>query len=194
MSKHVREIAIGGNQRLGLFKRTGRVIRTTKGRTTVYKGFVRSKMEYCPLVWMAAPRTCLAKLDNIQHRAAAFCGQGVVLDPLKHRRKVAALSYLFKLQCISGPSCLTTIVPDKLPRPRVGRTRAEQNQYASWHSYKLLCPLDHRSPEYMRRAFPYCVITDWNNIPPSFFDAGIGIEGLQSFKKKVHHFLLDSPQ
>ena len=81
------------------------------GRLVVYKGFVRPVLEYCPLVWMGAASSHLAKLDKVQQRAMRMIGPGTLLPSLEIRRTVAALSYLYKLQYITGPSQLTDLVP-----------------------------------------------------------------------------------
>ena len=49
-------------------------------------------------MWMGAADTHLNALDRVQQRACKMIGDGVKLDTLTHRRKVGALTYLYKLK------------------------------------------------------------------------------------------------
>ena len=89
-------------------------------------------------------------------------GDQTLLPTLATRRPVSALTYLYKLQCISGPAQLTSIVsPRALTAPHQ-RTRAQQGDR---HQYQLSCPLPVASPDYLTRSFPYCVLSCWNSLP-----------------------------
>ena len=41
-------------------------------RMAIYKNFIMSNLNYCPLVWMFTSKTSLSKLENIQKRALRF--------------------------------------------------------------------------------------------------------------------------
>ena len=41
-------------------------------RMAIYKSFIMSNFNYCPLVWMFTIKTSLSKLENIQKRALRF--------------------------------------------------------------------------------------------------------------------------
>ena len=41
-------------------------------RMAIYKSFIMSNFNYCPLVWMFTSKTSLSKLENIQKRALRF--------------------------------------------------------------------------------------------------------------------------
>ena len=79
-------------------RRASRIV-GANGLATVYKGFVRPVMEYGSVAWMCAADTYVGALDGVQRRAGRAIGEGIVLDSLAHRRKVGALTYLYKLQC-----------------------------------------------------------------------------------------------
>ena len=64
------------------------------GLVSIYKGFVRPVLEYSPLVWSGAAPTHLSSLDKV-HRALKIIGGETVLQSLRLRRTVSALSYLF---------------------------------------------------------------------------------------------------
>ena len=83
--RHIRTLAIRGNQRLALLRKTARLL-DSSGRLTLYKGFVRPVLEHAPLVWLGAAPTHLSRLDHVQHRALRLIGGDVVLQSLGLRR------------------------------------------------------------------------------------------------------------
>ena len=65
-------------------------------------------------------------VGRIQRKAMKIIGDQAPLPTLATRRLVSALTYLYTLQCISGPAPLTSVVPPPiLPAPHQ-QTRAEQ--------------------------------------------------------------------
>ena len=84
---------------------------------------------------------------------------------------------------------MQAMIPPRLPRPPLGRTRASRAEYESWHPHKFAQPLDYRSIDYALRAFPFGIIDTWNSLPAWFFDAGFDLKNLQTFKVRVHKFL-----
>ena len=155
----------------------------------VYKAFVRPRLEYAHLTWMGAADTYLAKLDAVQDAAVTlFVPDAPPLDTLDHRRRVGALTYLYKLQSWECPDRLRAMVPPRLPCP-AGRTRAEVAARATWHRAKFANPLTFRSLARVQRSFPYGVIDDWNALPPALFTRDYTLEGLQDFKVSVHRAL-----
>ena len=156
----------------------------------VYKAFSRACLEYAHLPWMGAAPTHLSALDAVQASALKLIGDdGLELDTLEHRRKVGALTYLYKLHCWDAPPRLQRIIPPRAPRPPVGMTRASKLAHATWHEHKLQNVLPVRSLDSARRAFPYCIIDDWNSLPAWFFDNGFALKHLQALKVRVHKFL-----
>ena len=94
----------------------------------VYKAFIRPCLEYAHLTWMGAAPSHLEHLDAVQRAAAHLIGEdGPELDSLDHRRRVGALTYLYKLRCWTSwtpPVRLQDLVPPPLPQPPIGETRA----------------------------------------------------------------------
>ena len=62
---------------------------------TIYKSFVRSKMEFGSLEYIAAAPTHLAKLDRVQRAAERICD--CTFDSLAGRREAAVFSLVCKL-------------------------------------------------------------------------------------------------
>lgn len=187
-SHHLRQVAVRATQRLGLMKKACPIL-DSKGRSTLYKGFVRPVMEYAPLTWMGAPASYLAKLDAVQHRALSLIGCDTLLPSLIERRTVAALSYLYKLQSPSSPVSLQAMVPPYSdPQPALHATRLAGRR-AQCHSYQLSSCISARSRNSLRQSFPHGVIHNWNNLPSSLLVDPPSDKGLQTFKVAVHRHL-----
>ena len=156
----------------------------------VYKAFTRPCLEYAQLSWMGAAPSHLQQLYAVQTSAETLIGlDGSALDSLEHRRRVGALTYLYKLQCWDAPERLKRMIPPRLPCPPVGSTRASRAARAAWHPYKFVQPLHCRSLDNALRAFPFGVIDLWNSLPAWFFDNGFDLKYLQTFKDRVHKLL-----
>ena len=186
---HIRNTAARANQRLFFFRKACKVL-DHKGRVTVYKGFIRPVLEYCPLAWMGAAPTHLGRLDRVQHRAMHMAGPGTLLPSLALRRTVAALCYLYKLQYITGPKQLTKLVPP--PAPACAMPQRTRLQTAVRHRYQLADTLPVNAPNSLRRSFPYCVLSMWNNLPPDLVSVAPHQKGLQRFKTAVNKHLTHS--
>ena len=182
-------MALKARQRTGFSRRASRYL-DPKGNSMVYKAFIRPCLEYAHLTWMGAAPSHLEHLDAVQRAAAHLIGEdGPELDSLDHRRRVGALTYLYKLRCWTPPARLQNLVPPPLPQPPIGRTRASTLAHATWHADQFQNILPLRSLDNARRAFPYGVIADWNSLPVSFFDDGYHFDYLQRFKERAHHHL-----
>ena len=125
---HLRAVALRANQRIGFFRKASHVL-NRQGSMATYKGFIRPLQEFAPLVWIGTAQSHLQALDCIQRKAMKFIGVQTLLPTLATRRLVSALTYLYKLQCISGPAQFTAqftsmVPPPALPTPHQ-RTRAQ---------------------------------------------------------------------
>ena len=140
---------------------------TSTARVTVYKGFVRPLLEYCPLVWNCASVSTLAQLEGVQRRALHIIGPNVVLQSLAVRRKVAALSYLYKLQSLPHGSSLRATLPPQFTQSStltLSCTTCRQSQ--PQHDFQLCLTIPVASRNSLLNAFPYGTIRDWNRLPP----------------------------
>jgi hypothetical protein len=189
---HVRSCAKRASQRLGLMKRASRIV-DAHGLAAIYKGFVRPVMEYGSVAWMCAADTYLGALDRVQRRAQRTIGDDVDLDPLAHRRRVGALSYLYKLQCCGHLSRAQNMVPPaKVPDvvvPRYNTRQKAREAALVLHPHQLQEVVSVTSLNMLQRTFPYAVIGVWNGLPPDIFHTGLNIDSMQMFKVAVHHHL-----
>src|SRR6266568_3477748 len=79
---------------------------------SVYKGLIRSILDYGSILFSCASKTLLAKLDSIQYKSLSICVgslKGTPLSsiqfeceesPLAIRRSIASLKYMVKVACI----------------------------------------------------------------------------------------------
>lgn len=87
----VEEMVSRGRSALGLLKKLTRLL-SDSDLGTIYKYFVRSKMEYGNASYRAAGVSYLEKLDAIQHRAEKL--SGTCFQPLAARRDAACFGLL----------------------------------------------------------------------------------------------------
>ena len=80
-SAHLQAVVSKAAQRLHFLRKVAPLL-DSRGRTAVYKGFVRQTMEYCCLVFMGS---CTSRRDKIQLKALKVIGKGAWLPSLKHR-------------------------------------------------------------------------------------------------------------
>ena len=113
-------------------------------------------------------------------------GDQTLLLILATRRLFSALTYFYKLQCISGPAQLTSRAPPPaLPNPHQ-QTRAQQGDR---HQYQLSGLLLVASPDFLNHLFPYCVLSCWNSLLVNTIQQQSHLKGLQRFKTMVYRHL-----
>ena len=88
------EMANRGKQALGFLRRLGGLI-TSSDLATIYKCFVRSRMEYGSASYIASDSGGLKKLDVVQRRAEKL--SGVTFQPLGDRREASCFGLICKL-------------------------------------------------------------------------------------------------
>ena len=119
-----KKLAVSARKRLGFLRRASRYLHG-KGQATVYKAFVRPRLECSSLAWMGAAQSNVKRLDRVQDAAAfIIVDEAGALDSLEHRRRVGSLMYLYKIQSWVVPDKLRQMIPPRLERPPRGRTRA----------------------------------------------------------------------
>ena len=113
-----------------------------------FGSFVLSVLEYCSTVWCSAADSHLKLLDRVV-RSEGFLAGGVLECSLAHRRSVAELCMLFKIE--SNPmhplSCA-------LPLPYVPALVTRGALVANRHSF---APPHCRTSQYLRIFVPFSV-------------------------------------
>ena len=68
---HISNICIKAGRQLDILQRLKGSL-DQDSRMAIYKSFIMSNFNYCPLIWMFTSKTSLSKLENIQKRALRF--------------------------------------------------------------------------------------------------------------------------
>ncbi|XP_072170188.1 uncharacterized protein [Diadema setosum] len=175
-NKHIRNISSRAGQRLGALRRVAPKL-DAPGRATVYKGQIRSIMEYASLCWLNASPTVLQLLDRIQDEARSNFN----IPSLHHRRQVAAAVALYKMQTGFYPQDLKKLVPPPYTTRRTTRSSVSTPRHA------LVEPKSRTHST--GRSFVHTAVTVWNSLPEDIVGM-ISDRGSQSSKSRVHNHLL----
>ena len=144
---------------------------------TIYKAFVRSRMEYCSPIWMGAPLYALNKLDAIQHYARKIIGKPATTDlqALSHRRAVSALCVLHRILHRTAPAAILDLCPARSPARGGPATRS-----AAPFFVPRSARINHSN--YWARSFIPLTTHIFNSLPPAIQ----AVRHLQSFKTLVN--------
>ena len=86
------------SQRLGILRKSWRVLHDRSLLGRCFRGFVLSVLEHCSAVWCLADDTHLKLLDRAVSGARFLTG-GVFECDIAHRRSVAVLGTLYNIRC-----------------------------------------------------------------------------------------------
>ena len=174
--KHLRSVSSAAAQRLGIMKKSWQVFHDRSLLLISIWSFFLPVLEYCSAVWCSAADSHLKLLDRVV-RSAGFLAGGVLDCNLAHRRSVAELCMLFKIQ--SNP---VHPLSSALPLPYVPVRITSGALVAHRHSFAPPCC---RISQY-RRTFVPLSVSLWNDLSDPVFD-GVGLVG---FKSRDNAFLL----
>ena len=96
--EHLRSVSRAASQRLGILRKSWRLLlgRLILGR--FFRGFVPPVFKYSTAVWCSAAATWLKLLDSVVNGASFITG-GVLQGDFAHRRSGAVLCLLDKIRC-----------------------------------------------------------------------------------------------
>ena len=174
--KHLRSVSRTASQRLGILRKSWRVLHDRLLIRRCFWGFVLPVLEYCSAVWCSAADTHLKLLYRVVS-CACFLAGGVLNCNLSHCRSVAMLCMLYKIRCNSvHPLCGALPVPHVPVRVTHGTLIAHRYTYA---------PPRCRTSQY-RRSFIPLSVSLWKDLVDPVFD-GVRLVG---FKSRSNAFLL----
>ena len=178
---HIERLAREASGKLAALRRISWLL-DGRGLEVLYKAQVRSSLEYSCLAWGGAASRHLSLLDRVQARAVRLIrgsggGQEPALQTLQHRRDVAGLTVMFKIQ--------QKRVPHLQPlRQPLRRARVITRTVASVPEELLLtrCRTWHH-----QRQFVYQYVKMWNALLDTHQDfSGMCV---QQFKSLVNVWL-----
>ena len=176
---HVSSMCIKAGKQLNVLQRLKGSL-DLDSRMAIYKSFIMSNFNYCPVIWMFTSKTSLSKLENIQRRALRFVlddYQTGYPDLLQNTNvpgiKIMVLRYLaievFKCVNEINPAYLNDMLTRKqcpyalrdssiLVRPKVNLTQYGLKSFKAMARKFEIFYLDHLRPTYLQTN-----LDQWSN-------------------------------
>lgn len=171
---------------LGFLKRCRKYF-TPSDLLTIYRTFIRPRMEYNSHVWAGASKSILKLLDRVQERVKVLINDSRVsnsIDSLEHRRNVACVSLFYRYYNGRCSREIRGLVPDNHIFLRGTRTSRRA------HPFVVDCPVN-RTMHYRENSFFARTARLWNDLPAEVFPVSYDIG---KFKSNVHkHYSLFPP-
>ena len=162
---HISQICTKASQQLAVLKRIGKFL-TKQGKLMIYKSFIMSNFNHCPIAWHFCNQSSVNKMEKIQERALRFiCDDfesplqdllqknGVL--PLHISRMKLMAREVFKIVNNIAPSYLHDLISLK---PSTYDFRSEKQAQLPRVN----------STRYGLRSFRYEAVRIWNSLPNEF--------------------------
>ena len=179
---HIERLAREASGKLASLRRMSWLL-DGKGLELLYKSQVRSSLEFSCLAFGGAANKHLALLDKVQNRAARLimsaAGEEPHLHTLQHRRDVAGLTVMFKVQVIRVSHMQELHQPSReahVTTRSVTHTPGELllTRSRTWHH---------------QRHYIYTYTKKWNTLIASH-EIDLNITSVQKFKEDVNRWLI----
>ena len=164
-NNHITDICKKAARQLAVLKRIGHFL-TVQGKLTIYKSFIMSNFNYCPLIWHFCSKANTNKLEKIQERALRFIyndhsstytdlfeSAGTVTLHIKRSKDIAC--EVFKIVNKLAPSFIHNLVELKYSKYSLRRDKAATIPSAQTSTYGLKS-FSHEGPRV------------WNCLPNEF--------------------------
>ena len=177
----MQQVSISANQKLGFLKRNLKGS-PTELKLLAYIAMVRSSLEYASIIWDPHQSNHIDMLEDTQKKAARWiCNdhsryssvtkmlQQLNLEPLKERRRVARLSYMY------------SIVNKKVavPRGEVGVVLNPRATRGNATTDKLVVPTCNTTE--LQKHFVARTVPEWNRL----LDSVTSADSVSSFKSQL---------
>ena len=121
---HISDICKKASQQLAVLKRIGRFL-TKHGKLTIFKSFIMSTFNYCPLAWHFCSQASTNKMEKIQERALRFISNDFIspletllvlnnATPLHIGRMKLMATEVFKILNTISPTYIQDLVKEKI--------------------------------------------------------------------------------
>ena len=150
-----------------------------KSRFLIYKSFIQSNFNYCPLVWHFCSKTNTEKLEKIQFRAlkVVFCDYESDYATLLNKAQMPTL-HISRLRCIAAEAykCIYNLSPDYI------RDLVELKQSSYNFRYENTAKVPKvRTTAYGKKSFRFEAARVWNSLPNEMRTA----ENFPEFRRMV---------
>jgi hypothetical protein len=176
---HILSLVGSAARKLGALSRTTQFF-TARQLAEIYRANIRPCLEYCSHIWGGSSSVWM--LEKVDRRARRLIGDPIVLrslQPLQHRRNVAALAIFFRIYHGDCSNELHSALPPRLRRERP--TRAGDTDHI--HS---LTPYNCRIERFKRSFLPR-TLEAWNELPEHVVPID---NDATKFKKKLNDFYI----
>ena len=186
---HIEQLTRAAAGKLACLRRMSWLL-DIRGRELLYKAQIRSPMEYSCLAWGGAASSHLTLLDKIQRRAERLIREGPsqqeigrrCLHSLQHRRDVAGLATLYKIQEQRAPHLQELRQPLRHTEVLTRAVEAAPGALATTRSHST----------HHQRQFKQSYVRWWNRFLASDKcpdDLSVAVCGGQKFKGSVNAWL-----
>ena len=178
---HIQKVSISANQKLGFLRRNLRGSPRNL-KKMAYVTIVRPSLEYASTIWDPHQANHISMLEKTQRRAARWISGDyrrhssvtsmlgrLELEPLEERRRIARLTFLYKILHEE------VAVPDS----QLGITRNPRVTRGNYTTDKLMVP--QCSTTELRQHFVARSIPQWNRLPEAVTSA----DSVPSFKRQL---------
>ena len=162
---HISNMCIKAGRQLNVLQRL-RGSLDQDSRMAIYKSFIMSNFNYCPLIWMFTSKTSLSKLENIQKRALRFVlddYQSDYNDLLQNANVPGIKIMLLRYLAIEVFKCINEINPAYLNEMFIRK----ECPYALRDSSILMRPKVNLT-QYGLKSFRSYGTKIWNHLPVSY--------------------------
>ena len=175
---HITSICRRASSQINALKRISKFLNTS-GRMNIYKSFIYSNFNYCPLTWIFCGKKNTDKLEKLQERALRFVFNDSIstYELLLKNAELLPLSVLrLKLLAIEVYKCINCINPEymndmfkhkSLPYDFRDSSKLETSKY--------------NGKTFGYKSFTYYGSKLWNSIPAEIKN----VDSLSKFKQKI---------
>ena len=162
MDEHVSNICKKASKQLCVLKRIGKDL-SKQGKVLIFKSFILSNFNYCPLAWHFCSLRSTRKMEKIQERAIRFI-ENDFTSPLADLLKINKLSFLH-ISRIRNMACEVVKILNKIAPEYINNLiHVKKSVYNFRRGSQLEVPRVNTT-RYGLKSFRYEAARIWNILP-----------------------------
>ena len=182
---HVGEIFVKAARQLNVLRRLSKYLHVSS-KLAIYKSFISSTFEYCPVAWIFCGKTNSSKLDKLNKRAIriVYNDQFSSHEKLLKDANALSLSMLrLKFMIIEVYKCINELNPEYMNQMFSVKNTKYNLRDASIAHQNIF-----QTVTFGYRSFSYYGSKLWNSLPLYLKR----IDEFHAFKRELHIWLLDA--